>query len=110
MLSALPTRLHGAGPAGVAGGAVSSGVEGRQSDQVRCVAGQVGELHPGVWDKNHLDLLTLVLLVPLPVVDLQHRKTLSITLPGFYSKHLLSFPLPYLISANCISFVFSLST
>lgn len=73
-MSPLPTGLQSAGPAGVTGWAISSRVEGSQSDQVRCVAGQVGEVHTGVRDKNHFDLLSLVLLVPLPVVDLQHRK------------------------------------
>lgn len=68
------TRLQGAGPAGVAGGAVSSRVEGGQSDQVRRVTGQVGEVDTRVWDENHFDLLSLVLFVSLPVVNLQHRK------------------------------------
>lgn len=68
------TRLQGAGPTGVAGGAVSSRVEGGQSNQVRHVTGQVGEVDTCVWDENHFDLLSLVLLVSLPVVNLQHRK------------------------------------
>ena len=67
----LLTRRKRAGPTGVTGRAVSSCIEGRQSDQVRCVARQVGEMHTGLRDKNHLDLLSLVLLVPLPVVDLK---------------------------------------
>ena len=71
-----PTRLQGAGSAGVTGWAVASRVEGCQSDQVRRVTGQVGEMHTGVWDKNHFDLLGLVLPLTLPVVDLQHKKTL----------------------------------
>lgn len=74
-----PTRRQGAGSAGVTRRAVSSSVEGSQSDQVRRVAGQVGEMHSGVWDKNHFDLLGLVLLLSLPVVDLQHKKTLLTT-------------------------------
>lgn len=70
----LLTRRKGAGPAGVAGRAVSSCVEGRQGDQVGRVAGQVGENHTCVRDENHLDLLRLVLLVPLPVVDLWSQR------------------------------------
>lgn len=67
------TSLQGSGPSGVAWRAVPSRVEGRQSDQVRGVRGQVGQEHTRVWDEDHLDLLRLVLPVPLPVVDLQRR-------------------------------------
>lgn len=67
----LLTRRTCAGPTGVTGRAVSGRVEGGESDQVRRVARQVGEMHTGVRHKNHLDLLGLVLLVPLPVVDLE---------------------------------------
>lgn len=71
---ALLTRLQGAGATGVAGGGVSSRVEGGQSDQVRRVTGQVVEVDTRVWDENHFDFLSLVLLVSLPIVNLQHRK------------------------------------
>lgn len=64
------TRLQGSSPAGLTGGSVSSRVEGSQCDQVGHVASQVGEMHTGIWDKDHLHLLSLVLFVPLPVVDL----------------------------------------
>lgn len=73
-MSPLPTRLQGSGPAGVTGRSVSSRVEGGQCDQVRRVAGQVGEMNASVRDENHLHLLSLVLLVPLPVVYLQRQK------------------------------------
>lgn len=69
-----PTRLQGPGPSGITGRAVSSRVEGRQRDKVRRVAGQVGEMHAGVRDKNHFHLLSLVLLFSLPVVNLRNRK------------------------------------
>lgn len=62
--------------------AVPSCVEGRQGDQVRCVAGQVGEVDARVRDKDHLDLLRLVLLVPLPVVDLEGQRALMGTCPS----------------------------
>lgn len=69
------TRGKRAAPARVTGRAVSSCVKGCQRDQVRCVARQVGEVHTRVWDKNHFDLLGLVLLVPLPIVDLWNQRS-----------------------------------
>lgn len=76
-----PTRLQGPGPPGVTRWSVSSCVEGSQCDQIRSIAGQVSEVHASVRDKNDLHLLTLVLLISLPVVDLQQRtQTLSTTL------------------------------
>lgn len=81
---ALLTGRECAGPPGVAGRAVPSCVEGRQGDQVRRVAGQVGEVDARVRDKDHLDLLRLVLLVPLPVVDLEGstRVNGNMSVPG----------------------------
>ena len=92
----LHTRLQCAGPMGVTGWAVSSHVEGSQSDQVRSVAGQIGETHMGVWGKARLDLLTLVLPVPLPVVNLHTRKNckpqwFNFTSEQFYNSFLFLF-------------------
>lgn len=68
------TRLKGPGSTRFTLGSVSGRVEGGQCDEVGCVTGQVGEGDPGVGDKDHRDLLRLVLPVSLPVVNLRHRK------------------------------------
>lgn len=84
-LSPLPTRLQCPSPTGVTGGSIASGVEGSQCDQIRWVTAQVCEVHTGVWNKNHLHLLRLVLLVFFPVVDLQHTQTQTSLMIHFLS-------------------------
>lgn len=68
-----PTGLVGLALPGVTPGPVSSGVEGRDADQVLGVAGEVLQLRRGLGQEQHPHLLRLVPAVRLPVVDLPER-------------------------------------
>ncbi len=73
------TCLKSAPPPGLTEGTVSSSIEGGQLDHMVRVAGQVLQSHAGFRPEENLNSLCFILIVHLPVKNLQATKSLNKT-------------------------------
>ncbi len=71
------TCLKSASPPGLTEGTVSSSIEGRQLEHMVCVAGQVLQSHAGFRPEENLNSLRFILIVHLPVKNLQATKRMN---------------------------------